>query len=578
MNKKSKKKKKSWFKIFKYFKNAKTSIIVISITMIISCIFGVLTPIITANILTSITEFNADKVIIFSLFLICVTVLDRINAYLCNISYLRGFKRKVLLNIRKDMVKNILDMKTINFDKHTSGEFAERLRTDPENISRVLSACQFSLFNIITDFLVLIYTFYINYVLGLIYSFGLIVILIYGKYAFEVQKKLTKTNRKLNDKNTTLLNEIMHGVRDIKFLNMTNPISKIINNSLDEVNSSDIEKGVKQSLIWDINEIIRTLTEALVLIVGVLLIKNNLLTVTNLIIIYMYRTNIFDIEWCYTTLKEYFTEFLVATDRVFELMNNTKYPKEKFGIKEIKDIKGKIECKKLSFKYKDKEILKNISFKINPNDTVGIVGASGSGKTTLLNLLIKSYYVGDFKIFIDDIDINSLSKDSIRNNISIITQNPYIFNLSIKENLELVTENISKEDMIEACKIAQIHDYIETLPKKYDTLIGEGGINLSGGQKQRLAIARALLKKSKIILMDEATSALDNITQNELQKAINNITKDYTIIIVAHRLSTIKECQRIYVLNDGKIVGVGTHEELLKDNIYYKKLYKEELI
>ena len=318
--------------------------------------------------------------------------------------------------------------------------------------------------------------------------------------------------------------------------------------------------------------------EIVVLIVGIALIKYDYLTVTNLIIIYMYRINMFDIVLCYTTIKEYFVEYKVSANRIFELMDEEKYPKEKFGSKKIEQINGKIECRNLSFKYSKKDILKDISFKLEPNDTVGIVGSSGSGKTTLLNLLVKSYYVNDNQIFIDDIDINDLTRDSIRDNISIITQNPYIFNLTIEENLKLVGDNVKKKDIIEACKIAQIHDYIESLPNKYNTLLGEGGINLSGGQRQRLAIARALIKKSKIILFDEATSALDNITQNELRKAINNITKNYTIIIVAHRLSTIKDCNKIFVMENGRIVGEGTNDELLKNNEFYKKLYMEEQI
>ena len=578
MKREKKKDNKNLSRILKYFKNTKLSIIVISITMIISCIFGVINPMILANILANLTSFNSDKAITFACFLLVITIISRINGYICNIAYLKGVKRKILLNIRKDMVKNILDMKTSNFDSHTSGEFAERLSNDPENISRVLSACQWSLFNMITDILVLIYTFFISYIIGLIYLAGLIIVFVYEKYAFAKQKKLIEKNRKLSDKNSTILNETMRGIRDVKLLNMTSSISNIINKSLDESNNSQIEKNIMHSVMWDIVSVIKVLIEVAVIIVGIILINNKVITVTNLIIVYMYKSNIFDTILCYTTLKEYLTDFKVAADRILELMDEQKYPKEKFGDIELNNISGKIECKKLSFKYDDKDILKDISFKLEPNDTVGIVGASGSGKTTLLNLIAKSYYVDNNKIFIDDIDINKLSENSIRNNISIITQNPYIFNLTIRENLELIGNNIKKKDIVEACKVAQIHDYIESLPKGYDTLLGEGGVTLSGGQKQRLAIARALLKKSKIILFDEATSALDNITQNELQKAINNITKDYTIIIVAHRLSTIKECSRIYVVDDGKIVGVGTHSELLKSNKYYKKLYKEELL
>ena len=192
-------------------------------------------------------------------------------------------------------------------------------------------------------------------------------------------------------------------------------------------------------------------------------------------------------------------------------------------------------------------------------------------------MLSKNYKVDNNKILIDGIDINDLTKESIRNNIAVISQNPYIFNLTIKENLELIGDNITEKDIIRVCKIAQIHDYIMSLPNKYDTLLGEGGTSLSGGQKQRLAIARELLKNSKIILFDEATSALDNVTQNELQKSINNISADYTIIIIAHRLSTIRNCNKIFVMEKGEIVGSGTHDELIKNNSYYKKLYNEEV-
>ena len=177
------------------------------------------------------------------------------------------------------------------------------------------------------------------------------------------------------------------------------------------------------------------------------------------------------------------------------------------------------------------------------------------------------YNVNSGTITIDGIDINELDKDSIRGNITIISQNPYIFNLSIKDNLRLVKENLTDKEMKEACKIACLDEFIDSLPDKYDTVIGEGGVNLSGGQKQRLAIARALIQKTKIILFDEATSALDNETQSN----------DYTILIIAHRLSTIINCDRIMLLDNGKIISEGTHKELLKKSKDYKKLYESEI-
>ena len=164
-----------------------------------------------------------------------------------------------------------------------------------------------------------------------------------------------------------------------------------------------------------------------------------------------------------------------------------------------------------------------------------------------------------------------------RNNIAVIPQKPYLFNVTIRENLLMVCPDASHKQLENVCKICEIHDYIMSLPKGYNTLVGEGGVNLSGGEAQRIAIARALLMKSKIILFDEATSALDNETQANIQKAINNISDEYTMIIIAHRLSTIKDCNKIIVIDDGKVVGEGNHKELYKNNEIYRTLYENEL-
>ena len=190
-------------------------------------------------------------------------------------------------------------------------------------------------------------------------------------------------------------------------------------------------------------------------------------------------------------------------------------------------------------------------------------------------MLTNSYdnYTGTIKI--DDIDIKELNQKTLLNSISIISQNSYVFNLSIRDNLKLIDRSITNDDIVNACKTAKIHDYIESLPDGYNTIIGEGGVNLSGGQKQRLAIARALLKGSKILLFDEATSALDNVTQDEIQKAIKDISNDFTIITIAHRLSTIINSDKIYVIDNGSIVASGTHKQLLKTNEYYKELYNK---
>ena len=217
------------------------------------------------------------------------------------------------------------------------------------------------------------------------------------------------------------------------------------------------------------------------------------------------------------------------------------------------------------------------NLEIQKGEFFGIVGSSGAGKSTIFNLISALYYADKGKVLLDSNDIRELNKDTIRGNISIIPQNPYIYNMSIKENFKIINENVSDEEIIDACKTACLDSFINTLKDGYNTVLGEGGVTLSGGQRQRLAIARALIQKTKIILFDEATSALDNETQTSIQEAIRNMKGNYTIIIIAHRLSTVVDCDKIYVLSEGNIKGEGTHKELLETCPEYKKLYEKDL-
>jgi ABC-type multidrug transport system fused ATPase/permease subunit len=273
-----------------------------------------------------------------------------------------------------------------------------------------------------------------------------------------------------------------------------------------------------------------------------------------------------------TTIKS----FNLSCKRVFSLSTD-EFEKEKFGTEKLDQLNGDIEFKNVNFSYEENEVLKNLSFKIKANETIGFVGKSGVGKTTIFSLLCKLYSVDDGMIYLDGKDINTLDEESIRNNITIISQNPYIFNMSIKDNLRLVKKDVTDEEIVNACKLACLDEFINALPDKYDSIVGEGGVTLSGGQRQRLAIARAFIQDTEIILFDEATSALDNETQALIQEAINNLKQKYTILIVAHRLSTIINSDRIIVIDEGTNAGEGKHRTLLKNNKVYKKLYETEI-
>ena len=219
-----------------------------------------------------------------------------------------------------------------------------------------------------------------------------------------------------------------------------------------------------------------------------------------------------------------------------------------------------------------------MSFKIEPNTTVAFVGRSGSGKSTILNLMSKMYEVESGQVLIDDININDFDKQSLRNAISLVNQFPYIFDMSIKDNLLLAKKDATDEEIYDAINKASLKDFIDTLPKGIYTRVGESGIKLSGGQKQRLAIARALLRNSPIIIFDESTSSLDNFAQEEIKHSIDALKGKSTIVIVAHRLSTIKNVDKIFFLENGRIEDIGTFDELFENNIKFKNMFYAENI
>ena len=270
-----------------------------------------------------------------------------------------------------------------------------------------------------------------------------------------------------------------------------------------------------------------------------------------------------------------FNKVTVSLNRIGEILNNKLYQDELYGNKELINTKGVIKLSNVKFKYRDDEdyTLKGLNLTIEPYKKIAIVGRSGNGKSTIFNLLLRYFDASSGTIKVDDINIKDLTEKSLRGNISIIRQNPFLFNLTIMENFKIVKEDVTLEEIREVCQKAYIDDYIMSLPKKYETVIGEGGVNLSGGQKQRLAIARTLLLNTKIILFDEATSALDNESQEYIKKTIDDLVKDHTVVIVAHRLSTIIDADVINVIDKGKLVGSGKHKELLDTCKAYNDLY-----
>lgn len=560
-----------------YFAKEKKSVIILITLGLVLSIYNSFGPALMSKILDYATSGRLEQAISYTVFILCLSLFAvYVEIMIFNKAYVK-VQETITNNIKKEVISAYFDIDNKELLKTSSGIFLTRITSDPQNIVTAFDALRSNLSRILSNLFVFAYIFYINFVLGVITVLGTITIYIIEKRAMDKWNAYKKRRNKLRDRNTTIINEGIRGSHDIKLLNIVEHFKSRISSNLDELYTDTIKSMKTDSNYTFARSAAVYVFTAVIIILSIYFVKFDIIAVSSLIAVFLYKDRLFTsvlyLAWSERQLKE----FALSAERIFEVIDHTKYEKEHYGNKRVNELYGKIEFKNVHFKYDKDEVLKGVNFSIEPKDTVAVVGKSGSGKSTIINLLSKVYEVTEGEILIDGNNVNDLDKFSLRNNIAVISQKPYLFNMTIKENLLLVNPDASQKQIENVCKICELHDYIMTLPKKYNTLVGEGGVTLSGGECQRVAIARALLRKTNIILFDEATSALDNETQANIQKAINNISSEYTMLIVAHRLSTIKDCNKIIVVNDGKICGVGSHKELYKNNEIYRTLYENEL-
>ena len=575
--------KKKFLERFKVLKKAlpyaakqKGIFITYIVLNIILTILGALIPLLSAQQLLKLTDGLLNDLFKVSLLILGMEIVMNVIRYFSR-KNAHIFFHRVLKDVQIDLADEVLKIETKDIDKTSSGVFIDRLVKDTTRIGDIFIELNFSVMEIVTNIGLLLAIFVINKVMFIYYIFAITVVFVIERIRITKRLEIDKKFRKIAEKATGLIGELVRGVRDIKVLNAQESFMKKVSDEITNVNNENYKKSTINRRYTFLANSVDAVLEFLFIVLGIWMITTNHLSVANFVIVYMYRGKVFNLLYMISSLIEWYKDFELSATRVFEVIDSDVFKKEKFGKKKLKKVNGNFEFKNVSFGYDDKKVLDDISFKVKKNETVSFVGKSGSGKTTIFSLLAKLYDVDEGEILIDGVNVNKLDRDSVRGNISIITQSPYIFNATIRENLTLVKDGLTEKEMIKACKMACLHDYVMSLPDGYDTLVGEGGITLSGGQRQRLAIARALVQKTEIILFDEATSALDNETQESIQKAINNMKRKYTIMIIAHRLSTVINSDRIMVLNNGKIEDSGTHEELLEKNKYYKKLYNLEL-
>ena len=559
-----------------YAKEQKSLLIKYIIANVLNIIISLVVPILSAKIIIYLTENSFYQLILMSVAIFIIENIRNLVNYNARY-YAQVIYRETFTKIQTDLGKNILKLENKVIDNNSSGVFIQRLTNDTSRLADIFNVLNIYIANISIDIGIFGAVFIINKIVFLYLIVITIILYIIENSRVKLYTEKDKIFRKKNEKVSGFVGEIVRGVRDIKMLNSEESFMRNLKSRIIDLNETRYEMQDSDRKFRLLNGFTRDLNDLLLIILLVYLITNNSLEIASALIIHNYAFRIPSIVDYIGMLLDKVKDFNLSSSRIFAIINSEEFKKEEFGTTHLDKVEGNFEFKNVNFSYEKDNVLKNLSFKVNANETVAFVGKSGAGKTTIFNLLCKMYKADSGIITIDGIDINDLDRESIRSNITIINQNPYIFNVSIRDNFKLVKEDLTDEEMFEACKVACLDEFIMSLPDKYETIIGEGGINLSGGQKQRLAIARALVQKTEIILFDEATSALDNETQTSIQKAIDNMKSEYTILIIAHRLSTIINSDRILFLDNGKIEAEGTHKELLKKSKKYKQLYEAEI-
>lgn len=571
------KKLKEFKTILNLIKDEKKGLIFASILIVIAELTEIFTGYLNGKAVEEITNSNIKYALIYLGIYFALRVIFDGLVRIIGRAKLEKIENKLTRILGYETYKKAINLPAYAYEKTSSGEIINRITSDADTLSFTFQHLLNITTSIVGSVLIFIYIMFESWIIGLEILFFISILGIVLKIFNPKMKAAHKERKKEQDNFTSLVNESIRGIREIKTLGIKNNLftdMKDLIKILFDKSNKEIDIDTK---FYIITRILKAFLEVGTFVTCIILIYYNQITLTFFIAMtyYVYR-----FMWLIENVSSFsqtYQKVTVALSRVNELLENKLYQDEKFGNKKLKDPKGLIEFQNVSFGYPNEDLtLENFNLTLEPNKKIAIVGKSGQGKSTIFNLLTRIFDTTDGKILIDGVDIKDLKEEDLRKNISIIRQEPFIFNRTIKENFEIMNKKITLEECRKYAKVAYLDDYIMSLPKQYDTVLGEGGVNLSGGQKQRLAIARTLAKQTKIILFDEATSALDNNSQEYIKKTIDNLVKEHTIIIVAHRLSTIIDADIIYVIDKGKVAACGKHNELLKTSEIYKNLYETE--
>ena len=482
--------------------------------------------------------------------------------------------------LQADMLKSFIEADTEFIESKHTGKYVSNLTFDVTKITNLLTN---ALLNLFKDSLTLIgllcVMFYQNWKLSLI---AIIMIPLASVAVKKLGKRVEKVTTQAQEKSgflTTYLIEIFKNHKLIKIFQRENYENLRADKHINDLKEKEKKIGI---VFVRATPIMETLTG---IMIAILIFYSGKLVVKNEIDVNSFFSFLAAMMLAYQPVRSLATlnlavnQGLSAARRILPIIDNEKKIFDTANSYNLNLTEGNVEFKNINFKYSSKEtqVLNSINIMIKGGKMTSIVGHSGAGKSTILNLIPRFYDSSSGDIIIDGTSIYKTKISSLRENISLVSQDTTLFDDTIKNNIAYANLNANDDEILQVAKLSYADEFINQLPQKYETLIGENGVRLSGGEKQRLSIARAMLKKSKIILLDEATSSLDAETESKIQKAIGMLTKDRTTLVIAHRLSTILNSDKIYVIDSGKIIDQGKHQELIKNSKIYKNFYEKQI-
>ena len=523
-------------------------------------------------------EKNKDFMLLIPIAIILAFTIKGISLYLVRTTMIK-VGASIEKEIQQNLIEAIINADTQVIEKKHSGKFIGNLTFDAALIIQLVST---SVLSLIKDSLTLIallsLMFYQNWRLSL---FALIMIPLATITAKSLGKRMGKITTELQIKVgmiTSYFLDILKNSKIIKTYQKEPFEFARADKFLEELK----EKGQKMGIILvratPIMEVLTGFMIAGLIYCSAIMVNNGTLEINNFFSFLAAMMLSYQPVRALATLNMGVQHGLSGARRVYEIIDLKRKIDENINAKDLVIDKAKIEYKDVSFAYDgEKEVLKSINLKMEGGDIIALVGHSGAGKTTIMNLIPRFYNASSGEILIDNQSIYKVSLFSLRKNISLVSQDITLFDDTVLSNIAYADSKASKEKILEASKFSATHDFVEQLPEKYDTLIGENGVRLSGGEKQRISIARAILKDAPIILLDEATSSLDADTEHKIQEAIMYLTKNKTTIIIAHRLSTVLRANKIFIIENGRVAAEGNHDYLLENSEIYKNFYNKQL-